>query len=62
MLWATRTVGFPQHGVQAALFVVAANSPDGGPVALHLKRQSLDALAVGDTQKESGTLDLKPGM
>src|SRR5580700_11061952 len=60
LLWATRPPGLPQHDIEAVLFVTTANSPDRGRVALQFAGQCLDPLPGGDTQEDSGMLDLEP--
>src|SRR5829696_3565261 len=48
-----------QEGLQPALLVAAADTPDGGPVTLQPGGDRLDGFTRGDGQHDAGTLDLE---
>src|SRR5262245_32726075 len=50
-----------QEGLQPALLVAAADTPDGGRVALQACGYGPDGLAGGHVQDDAGVLDLEPG-
>jgi hypothetical protein len=46
--------------LQAAVFVTATNSPDGGSIAFQSCSDRLDRFATGDGQHDPGVLHLEP--
>ena len=50
-----------QEGVQPALLVTAADTPDRGRVTLQAGSDGRDGLTGGHSQDDAGMLDLEPG-
>jgi len=50
-----------QEFLQAALLVTAAGTPDGGPTTLQTGSNRLAGFPRGDSQHDTGTLDLEEG-
>lgn len=58
-LGASRAVGVGQQPLDAVLFVAAADTPDGGGVALPACGDGMDRFAGGHGQDDPGPLDLE---
>lgn len=60
-LGASRAVGVGQQPRETVLLVAAAETPDGGGIALPTGGDAVDGFASGHGQDDPGALDLEEG-